>query len=497
MRHPDTDPPASRLDPRDPEAFRAAAHELLDACLDRLENARELPWIEPGDTLPGDESGEARAAPPREGIPPERMAAELAEEILPRATGNTHPRFFGWVHGTGLASGLLAEMVAATMNSNCGGRRHVAIDVERRVIEWCATLHGLPAEAGGLVTGGTSMATLLALCAARVRTFGESFREGGMNERPIRPVLYTAAGTHQCVSKACEVMGLGRGALRQLPLDPDTRSLSIPALADAVAADRAAGYHPFCLVGTAGSVNVGRFDDLAALADAAAEHALWLHVDGAFGAWAVLADPPWNACVTGLDRADSIAFDFHKWPYVQYEAGAVLVRDASALPAAFSGDAAYLVDQDEGLAAGAPWPCDLGLELSRGFRALKVWTALRAHGTDALGAAISDNCRQASLMGRLVEAAPELELAAPITLNVCCFALAGLAGEAADERHREIAAALQLAGDCVLSTTRLEGRTVLRAAIVNHRTREADIRLTIEAVVREAVGAGASRPSGR
>ena len=491
----DANPLPSRLDPDDPAAFRAVAHTLLDACLDRLENARERPWIEPGDALPGDEPApEGRPGPPREGLPIERIAAELVEEIMPRATGNTHPRFFGWVHGTGLASGLLAEMVAATMNSNCGGRRHVAIEVERRVIEWCATLHGLPEGAGGLVTGGTSMATLLALCAARVRAFGESFREEGTSERPLRPVLYTAMGTHQCVAKACEVMGLGHKALRQLPLDPDTRSLSIPALTETIAADRAAGYHPFCLVGTAGSVNVGRFDDLAALADAAAEHELWLHVDGAFGAWAVLADPPWNANVAGLDRADSIAFDFHKWPYVQYEAGAVLVRDASTLPEAFSGNAAYLVDEDEGLAAGAPWPCDLGLELSRGFRALKVWTALRAHGTDALGAAISDNCRQAALMGELVEAAPELRLAAPVTLNVCCFALSEApgqgdgeaAGEAADERHRAIAAALQLAGDCVLSTTRIEGRTVLRAAIVNHRTTASDIRFTIGAVIDEA-----------
>ena len=479
----------SALDPDDAAAFRATAHRLLDACLDRMEGARELPWTPPPDALPGP----AADAPPRAGVSPDALADELLDGIMPYATGNTHPRFFGWVHGTGLASGLLAEMVASTMNANCGGRRHVGIDVERRVIDWCARLHGLPEGAGGLVTGGTSAATLLALQAARVRLLGPEVRRTGHDGR--RPTLYAAEGAHQCVAKAIEVMGLGAEALRRLPLDPATGSLSIPALDEAVRRDREDGRIPFCLVGTAGSVNVGRFDDANALADAAARHGLWLHVDAAFGAWAVIAGAPWNALARGLDRVDSMAFDFHKWPYVQYDAGAVLVRDASTLGEAFSGSAAYLENDadDAGLAGGAPWPCDLGLELSRGFRALKVWSALRAHGTDALGAAIADNCRQAALMGELVAAAPELELVAPVTLNVCCFAAAGGQGgrsgqgdgDGVDEaeRYARIATALQLEGECVLSTTRVAGRPVLRAAIVNHRTTEADVLRTVAAVV--------------
>lgn len=474
---------ASRLDPPDPSAFRAVAHELLDACLDRLENARERPWRAPDDDVPG--GGES---PPREGVPIERVAEELVRDIMPSATGNTHPRFFGWVHGTGLASGLLAEMVAATMNSNCGGRRHGAIDVERRVIDWCARLHGMPEAAGGLVTSGTSLATLIALCAARVHVFGASVRRTGMVDASLRPRVYAADGAHQCVAKAMEVIGLGRDALVSVPIDPVSGSLSLAALDRAIAADRAAGLDPFCLVGTAGSVDIGRSDDLGALADAAARHGLWLHVDAAFGAWAVLAEPPWCDAVRDLGRADSVAFDFHKWPYVQYDAGAVLVRDARLLTDAFAGDAAYLSAEDEGLAAGEPWPCDLGIELSRGFRALKVWTALRAHGTEALGASITDNCRQAARLAALVEASPELELAAPVALNICCFALKeSLTRDTdPDALHRAIAAHLQLSGECVLSTTRIGERLVLRAAIVNHRTTDADITLTVEAVCREA-----------
>ena len=477
----------SALDPKDPGAFRATAHRLLDACLDRMENARELPWTPPPDALPGPGPG----APPAKGVALDALADELAGGIMPYATGNTHPRFFGWVHGTGLPSAFLADMVASAMNANCGGRRHVGIDVERRVVDWCARLHGLPDTAGGLLASGTSTATLLALHAARVRRLGPDVRTAG--QAGERLALYAAEGAHQCVSKAAEVMGLGAGALRTLPLDPATRSLSIGALDEAVARDRAEGTLPFCLVATAGGVNTGRFDDVDALADAARRHGLWLHADAAFGAWAVIAGAPWSALARGLGRVDSMAFDFHKWPYVQYGAAAVLVRDASALGEAYAGREAYLEsDGDgEGLAGGAPWPCDLGIELSRGFRALKVWSALRAHGTDALGAAIADDCRRAALMGELVEAAPELELAAPVTLNVCCFAPAGDgSGDEVATRHARLVAALQLEGECVLSTTRVAGRPVLRAAIVNHRTTADDVRRTVEAVVARVRRAG-------
>jgi len=471
----------SRLDPSDPAAFRRLAHEVLDACLDRLERVRELPWTPAAGSVPGAD------ALPRDGVPLERVADELVRRIMPGATGNTHPRFFGWVHGTGLASGLLAEMVAATMNSNCGGRSHVAIDVERTVIDWCARVHGLPDTAGGVLCGGTSAATLVALHAARVRRFGRASRRAP-GEAFANATCYAAEGTHQCVGGALELMGLGSESLRKLPIDPATGSLSLEALGEALAADRAAGLSPLCLVGTAGSVNTGRFDDLEALADAARRESLWLHVDGAFGAWVALADAPWRDLARGIARADSLAFDFHKWPYVQYAAAAVLVRERDALGEAFGGDAAYLESEEAGLAAGSPWPCDLGPELSREFRALKIWTALRTHGLDALGASITDNCAQAAALGARVTASEELELAAPVISNVCCFRLSTdlVAGDAADALHRAIATALQLSGECVLSTTRVDGAVVLRAAIVNHRTTLDDVRLTVEAVRREA-----------
>lgn len=475
-----------RLDPQDAAAFRALAHRVMDACLDRVESVRELPWQPPPDTLPGDRHGLPEPVP-RQGVGLDALARDLMEGVMPFATGNTHPRFAGWVHGTGLASGVLAELVAATMNSNAGGRRHIAIDIERRVIDWCASLHGLPESAGGLLTSGTSMATLLALQAARVHRLGESVRREGSSHALT---LYAASGTHQCVARAAEMLGLGSEAVRSLPIDPATGSVSLPALERAIADDTAAGRQPFCVVGTAGSVDTGRFDDLTALADAAERHGLWFHVDAAFGAWVVIADEPWRSLGRGLERADSMAFDFHKWPFVQYAVGAVLVRDAAVLGAAFGGEADYLQsDENDALAGGAPWPCDAGVELSRGFLALKVWSALRAHGTLALGAAVTDNCHQAARLGALIDASDAFELLAPVTLNVCCFALAER-GLDADARHRRLAAALQLSGDAVLSTTQRGGRTVLRAALCNHRTTSADLDRLFEAAEREAMLGG-------
>jgi glutamate/tyrosine decarboxylase-like PLP-dependent enzyme len=219
-----------------------------------------------------------------------------------------------------------------------------------------------------------------------------------------------------------------------------------------------------------------------------AREGLWLHVDGAFGCWARIADHPWRDLARGLERADSLAFDFHKWMYVQYDCGAVLIRHGDAHRAAFAMRPDYLEGQVEGLGGGDPWYCDYGIELSRSFRALKVWSCLRAYGLDRLARKISDNCRQAARMARLVEGADELELGAPVALNVCCFRCVPRGVENLDALNRQIATRLQLDGKVVFSTTRLNGRTFLRAAIVNHRTRDEDIDLAIAAVREACVG---------
>lgn len=476
------DPNQSPLDPADWEDYRAQAHRLLDACIDHLQDARECPWR----PVPEDRKQRLRLDDVSLPHPLSGVIDELIADIMPFSTGNTHPRFFGWVIGTGLPIGVLADLVASTMNSNCGGRDHVAVYVERAVIDWCKQTFGFPDDASGLLVAGTSQATVIALAVARTRALGVASRRHGLRNGPAL-VAYAREGVHVAIVKALELLGIGADALHRIPVD-DAGQMDMACLHEAVTEDCAGGRVPFCLIGTAGSVDRGEFDDLEALAAFARERDLWFHVDGAFGAWAVLADAPWRRLADGIGQADSLAFDFHKWMYVQYDCGAVLVRDAALHRQTFAGRPAYLADQARGLGGGQPWFFDYGVDLSRGFRALRVWTALRLHGSEVFGAAISRNCRLAQRMAECVLAEPELELAAPVRLNVCCFRAtpAGAAADVQDRLNTHIAQELQLAGSAVFSTTVINGHVVLRAAITNHRTNEQDIERSAAAAAQVA-----------
>jgi aromatic-L-amino-acid decarboxylase len=468
----------SPLDPSDWPSFRTEAHRLLDACIDHLSTPRDHPWGPLSET----DRAALKLGQATQGVGTETLVDELTHNVLPFSTGNTHPRFFGWVHGSGLASGLLSEMIAATMNSNCGGRDHGAVYVEREVIEWCRRCFGFPAEASGLLVSGTSQATVIALAAARLKALGTASRKTGIQDTQ-RLAAYAVEGVHNATCKALELLGIGSSSLRTIAKGADG-GIDLQRLAQAIAEDRSAGIKPFCVVGTAGSVDLGLFDDIDALADLCAQEQLWLHIDGAFGAWARLAQAPWRDLVRGIDRADSLAFDFHKWMYVQYDCGAVLIRDGAIHRETFAARPAYLAKQEHGLGGGEPWYCDYGIDLSRGFRALKVWSALRTYGSDALGRAITRNCELAALMARRVESTPGLRLAAAVRMNVCCFSAAPAEweGEAQDALNTKITHQLQLSGDVVFSTTKINSRTVIRAAIANHRTCDADIDYAIAAV---------------
>ena len=470
-----------RLDPQDWGTFRAETARLLGDCLDRLEGARDYPWRSP----PGD----LRQAVALNDVEAPRPLAEVYEQIrrdiMPYATGNTHPGFFGWVHGTGSPVGVAAEMVAATMNANCGGRDHGAMQVEAAVIDWACALAGMGEDAFGLLTTGTSQATLLALAAARVRAFGLDVRKSGIRNLP-EVAVYVATGAHACIGQALEVMGHGSGALRHIALN-GAMGMDLAALERAVARDVEAGIRPLAVVATAGSVNTGVFDPIEDIANFCEAQGIWLHIDAAFGFWTLLAEAPWRDLAKGIGRAQSVALDFHKWMAVPYDCGACLISDRELHRATFANRPEYLASADQGLAGGTPWFTDYGIELSRGFRALKVWATVQAIGTSALGAAVSDNCRQARLMGQLVVASPHLTLAHPVVSNLCCFYPAR--GDPA-----ELAAQMQLAGGYVFSTTEIDGRSCLRAGIVNHRTTSSDIRAAIGAL--EALVDGGLAPEG-
>ena len=457
---------------------------MLDDILDYIENIRERPVWQP---IPESVRGRFRA-----GIPagPTDLAAvhdEFMRHILPYATGNTHPGFMGWVHGGGNLPGMLAEMLAAGLNANLGGRDHMPIEVERQIMHWLRQLFEFPESASGLFVTGTSMANLLGVLIARTHALGVDVRRTGVASSGKRLVAYTSAAAHGCIAQAMDLSGLGIAALRLLPTD-DHHQIEIAALTEAIARDRKAGLTPFLVVGTAGTVDTGAIDDLAALAGIARKEKLWFHVDGAIGALAIMA-PDIAPRLTGIQLADSIALDFHKWGQVPYDAGFILVRDGTRHRDTFASPAAYLRRETRGLAAGALWPCDFGPDLSRGFRALKTWFTLKVYGTDTLGAMISRTCELARYLEIKVATSRELELLAPVSLNIVCFRHRG---DDPDRLNAKIVADLHESGIAAPSTTIIGDRLAIRAAIVNHRTEPRDIDALLRAVLKFGATAAAS-----
>ncbi len=467
------------LDPRDWEAFRAAAHQALDDAVDFLRDVRERPaWRE----MPESAKERLREALPRAPSEFSDVYRTFVETILPYTGGNIHPRFFGWVQGTGTPSGAIAEMLAATMNANVGGRNHGAVYVERQVIDWSRELFGFPREATGVLTTGASEANLVGVLVARTRALGGEVRERGLDPQRARVTGYASAATHGCVRRAFEIAGIGSEALRILPTDGRQR-IDIAALQERIASDRAAGARPFLIVANAGTVDVGAIDPLDELATIARREGCHLHVDGAFGALAMLSSTL-RERLKGIERADSIAFDFHKWAHAPYDVGCVLVRDGEAHRATFASEGPYLTRMTRGLASATPWFTDYVPELSRSFRALKVWFTLKEHGADRIAAAIERNVEQARRLGEAIDADERLELLAPVGLNVVCFRYRpqGVDEAALDAFNDELVVRVQESGIAVVSSTSIGGRRALRACFVNHRTTEDDLRVLLDGI---------------
>ena len=468
------------LDPKDWKAFKAKAHAHLDTLLDHVEGIADGPVWQP---VPAEVATRLNEPPPLAGQGLDAVLDEFARSILPYGTGNPHPRFFGWVHGAGTASGILAEAAAAALNSNCGGRDHAAILVEKTVVSWFCRIFGLGPTSGGLLVSGTSTANLLAVAIARNGKIGASARAKGNSGIPL--VGYTSTEGHSCLNKAFELLGLGGDSLRRIPVD-DSFRIRNDALEAAISADLNNGLVPFIVAATAGTVNSGAFDDLRAVASLCKAHDLWFHVDGAFGSLSALS-PSLRFLTDGIDRADSIAFDMHKWLHVPYDAGCILVRDLALQRAAFGGRPDYLLT-GKALAGGDLWPADLGLELSRGFRALKVWFAVKEFGFDALGEAIAENCRLARLFAAKAARHPILQVMAPVSLNIVCCRLVppSLPPERWDQFNADVVAALQEKGVAAPSTCRIDDKLCIRVCIVNHRTTERDMDILLDELVKLA-----------
>ncbi|BBP03871.1 cytochrome d ubiquinol oxidase subunit I [Sulfuriferula plumbiphila] len=456
---------------------------MLDDMLDYLEHIRERPVWQP---VPQQVRNLFHETLPRQPTDLGTVHASFMRDVLPFAVGNAHPGFMGWVHGGGTPVGMLAEMLAAGLNANLGGRDQMPIEVERQVLQWMRELFGFPVTASGLFVTGTSMANLIGVLVARTAALGVGVRQQGVAAGGKRLTAYTSAGAHGCIAQAMDLSGLGIDALRIIPMN-DQYQMDTPTLERAIAADRSAGFTPFFIAATAGTVDVGAVDNLDVLADIAHREALWFHVDGAYGALAMLA-PDIAPRLLGIERADSIAFDFHKWGQVPYDAGFILVRDGTLHHSTFASPAAYLRREARGMAGGSPWPCDFGPDLSRGFRALKTWFTIKVYGAEQLGQVISGTCALAQYMKQRIEAMPMLELMAPVALNIVCFRYRS---DNADQVNTHIAAALQESGIAAPSTTSIDGHVAIRAAIVNHRTHTSDIDALLLATL--AFGAAATK----
>ncbi|HJZ67550.1 MAG TPA: pyridoxal-dependent decarboxylase [Blastocatellia bacterium] len=468
------------LDPQDWDELRALGHRMLDDMLDYLSSVRDKPaW----QRVP--ESVRHRLTQPLP-IEPQDAATvyqEFVDNVLPYTNGNRHPRFWGWVQGNGTPIGMLADLLASGINPHMAGFDQAPALVEHQVLAWLTEMMGMPPETSGVLIGGGTMANITGLAVARYAKAGFDVRELGLqrNEQPML-TMYGSTETHGWAQKGAELLGLGNRAFRRIRIDDDFR-IDISALRRTVDEDRRAGHRPFCVIGNAGTVNTGATDDLAALAGFCGKEGLWFHVDGAFGALANIV-PSLAPLVAGIQQADSLAFDLHKWMYLPFEVACVLVRDARAHRDTFTLKPSYLAESSRGvIASGLPF-AERGIELTRSFRALKVWMSLKAHGVNAFASLIEQNVRQARYLAELIEAHSDLELLAPAPLNIVCFRFAPKEArlEILDRVNEEILVRIQESGLAVPSSTRIDGNFALRVANTNHRSKREDFDLLVKAV---------------
>ena len=466
------------LDPQDWTQTRLLAHRMVDDMIDYYMGVKDRPTWQPPTSEMRNHLTEGLPQTP-ESI--EDIYQEFRQNILPYNKGNVHPRFFSWVEGGGTPLGMMSDMLAAGMNPNVTIGDHSAMYVDKQVIEWSKEMFGYPKSASGILVSGGSLANITALIVAR-NQYGE-VKAHGLQSIPQKLTLYCSTETHNCVFKGAEAIGLGTDSIRLIPVD-ERFEIRMDILKAQIKEDRANGFLPFCLIGNAATVNTAAVDPLDEMLTFAQQENLWFHIDGAFGA-AVKLTPLFSKRMKAIEQADSVAFDFHKWFYVNYEVGCVLIKDATKHRAAYAQAASYLTAHERGLPAGPDPIANYGMELSRGFKALKVWTSLKEHGVKKYARLILQNIAQAYYLGELVQNHPHLELLTPVTLNIVCYRYnpGGMTIEELNVLNQELLMRMHESGIAAPSYTMINGKYAIRVANCNHRSRKEDFEILVKATV--------------
>jgi aromatic-L-amino-acid decarboxylase len=459
--------PEIGLDPADWNDIKTLGYQIIDDMVDYLQHVEERKVWTP---IPQQVKDEFNKPIPHLPASIFEVYLEFKQNILPYPGGNIHPKHFAWVHGTGTPMGAFADLLAGIMNNNATIADQSALYVDKQVINWCKEMLNYPEDGSGILVSGGSVANITALIVAR-NTIVANSKNAGVYAASGKLTAYCSSETHNCLGKAAEVIGIGNEQLRKIPVN-EYYEIDIEALVNKIKEDKANGYIPFCIIGNAGTVNTGAIDPLDELLKIARDEKIWLHIDGAFGALAKLV-PAYQSRLKAIEEVDSVAFDLHKWMYVQYEVGCVLFKNAASHRQAFSTPVNYLTAHERGLAAGPETISNYGMELSRGFKALKVWMSLKEHGINKYAAMIAQNIDQAFYLGKLVQQYHSLELMAPVTMNIVCYRYnpGGLDEEQLNTLNKELLMRMHELGVAAPSSTLLNGKYAIRVAITNHRTR--------------------------
>ena len=423
---------------------------------------------------------------PMNGTNSARVLSDCFDLIAPNCRNNSHPRMFGYVVSPPTFIGAMADAIASTVNQNVTSWRSGPgpTEIEHITLNWIKEMVGYPRDSMGVILSGGSMANFAAISTALRAKCGVDINRDGLRALTKEPVIYASEMVHMSIAKAAEMLGLGRNSVRLINTKPDF-TIDLDALDNAIKEDLVANKLPFCVVANAGDVNTGAVDPIGEVADLCDKHGLWCHVDGAYGGFAAMA-PSVRPLFGSLSRADSLSLDPHKWLFVPLDAGCLLVKDAAALHAAFSHDAAYIkVLGADALTSFAFW--DYSPELSRRFRALKIWATIRQYGAAALGQAIDKNIRLAKRLAELVEQSDDFELLAPVVLSIVCFRYAPKGVDTLDQLNSDIMVRVQKGGQAYISNTTINGKFALRACITNYRTAEKDLGMLLDTVRAAAI----------